>query len=192
MENCGVRVPFDESGPPLITERVDLGGAFHTRQITRRHGRLHRPESTIFDGQNEIEQLRIIILAWISTILLSDDEITRRTLFSGCAPGLPSTCPQTSKHGKPHRSNKFQRSVLGPPLLRLLARICLSGCFSRPQGIAWRAAAALSENLPGIPVPQRHYPHYPTVPRLTGYISLAGRADPPGSNPRVRHGPQGG
>jgi hypothetical protein len=57
MENCGVRVPFDESRPPLITERVDLGGAFHIRQITRRHPRLHRSESTISAGQNKIPKI---------------------------------------------------------------------------------------------------------------------------------------
>ena len=50
---------------------------------------------------------------------------------------------------------------------------CLYGCFSRPQAVVyWGAAAALSQNLEGIPV---EVCDRGGLPRVLGCVPLAGR-----------------
>lgn len=54
-----------------------------------------------------------------------------------------------------------------------LAASCLYGCFSRPQAVVyWGAAAALSQNLEGIPV---EVCDRGGLPRVLGCVPLAGR-----------------
>ena len=74
------------------------------------------------------------------------------------------------------RYRKFLDSptaMVSTALLIRLAVSCLYSCFSRPQAVVyWGAAAALSQNLEGIPV---EVCDRGGLPRVLGCVPLAGR-----------------